>query len=87
MMTSTNVMVSEKDIRNIGHTQFKDDSGMLSIICNVETANIEEILLRSILTCFGNEYVITNNEDFIWTDVEGKEVIDILFRTNLPPIR
>ena len=80
-----NIYVTANDIDKIGNTHFKDEeTGCLSIICSVETANIEEIFLRSILKCFGEQYVITDTEDFIWDNVDGKEVIDILFKTNLP---
>lgn len=80
-----NVYVTANDIDKIGNTHFKDEeTGYLSIICSVETSNIEEIFLRSILKCFGEQYVITDTEDFIWDNVDGKEMIDILFKTNLP---
>jgi hypothetical protein len=35
--------------------------------------------LRNILLCFGDGYVITDEEDFEWENGD-----DILFRTNLP---
>lgn len=80
-----NVYVTANDIDKIGNTHFKDEeTGCLSIICDGNTVNIEEIFLRSILRCFGEQYVITDTEDYIWTDIEGNEVYDILIKTNLP---
>ncbi len=79
------IYVTKEDINNIGHTIFKDpDTGCLSIICGGETVNIEKMFLRSILKCFGSEYAITGEEDYIWEDINGNEVYDILFKTNLP---
>lgn len=80
-----NVWVTADDIKMIGNTQFKDEeTGFLSIICDINTVHLEEIFLRSILRCFGEQYVITDTEDFIWENVDGKEEVDILVKTNLP---
>ena len=80
-----NVYVTANDIDKIGNTHFKDeDTGYLSIICDINTVSIEEIFLRSILKCFGEQYVITDTEDYFWTDVDENEVCDILIKTNLP---
>ena len=80
-----NVYVTANDIDKIGNTHFKDtETGYLSIICDINTVDIEKILLRSILKCFGEQYVITDIEDYFWTDVDGNEVRDILIKTNLP---
>lgn len=83
-MEVKNVSVTAKDIRNIGNTQFKGSDGSLSIICDGNTSNIEGILLRNILKCFGDEYEIVDSEDYVWENNEGKEIYDILFKTNLP---
>ena len=81
---SKNVITVEKaDIKKIGNTAFEQD-GNLSIVCNGDTANIEEILLRNILKCFGDDYKVVSAEDDIWVNVKGEEVYDILFTTNLP---
>lgn len=48
-----------------------------SLFLSDDTANIEEILLRSILKCFGDEYEIISSKD-------GYEDDDILFFTNFP---
>ena len=78
-----NIEVEKGDIKKIGNTKYNKD-GFLAIICSVETANIEEILLRSILKCFGKNYHIVDSEDFIWPNEDGEDVIDIQFITNLP---
>ena len=80
-----NVYVTANDIDKIGNTHFKDeDTGYLSIICDGNTVNLEEIFLRGILRCFGEQYVITETEDYIWTDIGGNKVYDTLIKTNLP---
>ena len=78
-----NIQVENKDIRKIGNTAF-NDGGFLAIVCDGDTCNIEEILLRSILKCFGDDYKVIKAEDYIWEDSKGEEVYDILFITNLP---
>ena len=78
-----NIKVKKDDIMKIGTTGYNED-GFLAIICNGDTSNIEEILLRSILKCFGEEYYIVSVEDYIWQDDDGEEVYDIQFITNLP---
>lgn len=70
-----NVEVRKEDIEYIGHTVFKGDDGNLIIICSVNSANIEQILLRTILKCFGDEYMVVSEYD-----VDE----DIAFITNLP---
>lgn len=75
-----NVQVEKNDIKKIGNTAYNED-GFLAIICDSDTANIEEILLRNILKCFGEEYKVVSAEDFEWDGVEG---CDICFTTNLP---
>lgn len=78
-----NVQVEKNDITRIGNTAF-NQNGNLAIVCNGETSNIERILLRSILKCFGEQYKVISSEDNIWVNVKGEEVYDILFTTNLP---
>ena len=79
-----NIQVEKRDIRKIGNTCYNEE-GFLAIECDGDNSNIEEILLRSILKCFGDEYKIIETKDFtIWGE-NGEEVIfDILFVTNLP---
>ena len=77
------IEVEKEDIRKIGNTWYNED-GFLAITCDGETANIEEILLRNVLKCFGKEYHIVSAEDFIWQDDDGDDVYEIEFITNLP---
>ena len=76
----TPVEVQADDIEKIGTTTFGGDDGFTHILCDLSTANIEEILLRNILKCFGDEYEILACEDFEWEN--GVEQIE--FVTNLP---
>ena len=70
----------KEDLNKIGHTMYGGmDGKFLHILCNVETSNIEEILLRNILLLFG-DYKITHIEECEMTDGH----IDIEFATNLP---
>ena len=78
-----NIEVVKEDIERIGNTMY-NEGGFLAIICDGDTSNIEEILLRSILRCFGDDYKVIKAEDYIWEDINGEEVYDILFITNLP---
>lgn len=82
-MNKNFITVEKKDITRIGNTAF-NKNGNLAIVCNGETSNIEEILLRNILKCFGDDYKVISSEDNIWVNVKGEEVYDILFTTNLP---
>lgn len=79
-----NIQVEKEDINKIGYTGYKEN-GFLAIICNGDTANIEEILLRNVLKCFGEEYHIVSSKDFIWQDDDYDDWdFDIEFITNLP---
>ena len=78
-----NIEVTKEDIKNIGYACY-NEGGFLAIMCDGNTSNIEEILLRSILECFGDEYKVIKAEDYIWENNNGEEVYDILFITNLP---
>ena len=78
-----NIDVKKEDIKRIGNAWYNED-GFLAILCDGDTSNIEAILLRSILKCFGDEYKVVKAEDDIWEDSKGEEVYDILFITNLP---
>jgi len=78
--------VYKKDIHNIGHTAFGEDAtkdeqvGGTTFVCDIKLANIEEILLREILSLYG--YKITETRDRFHDD-EWKRV-DIDFVTNMP---
>ena len=52
----TFVEVQADDIRKIGGTICEGDNGFTHFLCDTATANIEEILLRSILKCFGDDW-------------------------------
>lgn len=80
MNNAMNLTVGKEDITRIGNTAFEQD-GNLSIICSAETSNIEHILLRNILKCFGEQYKIVGESDFQW---ENKVLVDTLYETNLP---
>ena len=78
-----NIDVKKEDIKKIGNTKY-NEGGFLAIICDGDTCNIEEILLRSILKCFGDDYKVIKTEDYIWKNDEGEVVYEILYVTNLP---
>lgn len=78
-----NIEVVKEDIKRIGHTCY-NEGGFLAIMCDGDTCNIEEILLRSILKCFGDEYKVIKTEDYICENDEGEVVCEILYVTNLP---
>ena len=78
-----NIEVTKEDIKKIGNTKY-NEGGFLAIMCDGDTCNIEEILLRSILKCFGDDYKVIKTEDYVWENINGEEVYDILFITNLP---
>lgn len=78
-----NIEVTKEDINKIGHACY-NECGFLAIMCNGDTCNIEEILLRSILKCFGDDYKVIKTEDYIWENDEGEVVYEILYVTNLP---
>lgn len=77
-----NIEVTKDDIKKIGHTCY-NEGGFLAIVCNGDTSNIEEILLRSILKCYGENYTVTNVLEHICKDDE--DLIDgYTLVTNLP---
>ena len=78
-----NIEVKKEDIKKIGNTKY-NEGGFLAIMCDGDTCNIEEILLRSILKCFGDDYKVIKTEDYIWENDEGEVVYEILYVTNLP---
>ena len=78
-----NLDVQKEDIKKIGYACY-NKGGFLEIMCDGDTCNIEEILLRSILKCFGDDYKVIKTEDYIWENDEGEVVYEILYVTNLP---
>ena len=71
--------VDKDDIKLIGHTSFNED-GNTAIVCEGSTCNLEKILLRNILKCFGDEYSIIKEEDY---GDFGKFVTNLPFETYL----
>ena len=78
-----NLDVQKEDIKKIGYACY-NEGGFLAIVCHDDTTEIEEILLRSILKCFGDEYKVIREEDYKWNDDNADEVYEALFVTNLP---
>ena len=78
-----NIEVTKEDIKKIGFACY-NEGGFLAIMCDGDTCNIEEILLRSILKCFGDDCKVIKTEDYIWENDEGEVACEILYVTNLP---
>ena len=76
------IEVEKEDIRKIGNS-YSNEDGFLAIACDDDMADIEEIMLRSILKCFGKEYHIVCSRDVIWQD-DDESGFNIQFITNLP---
>lgn len=78
-----NLDLIKEDLNKIGNTK-SSKNGFLCIVCNSETANIEEILLRNILKLFG-EYEILEINDFAWSEEDADNLkFDIEMITNMP---
>ena len=78
-----NLDLRKEDLNKIGNTK-SSKNGFLCIICNSETANIEEILLRNILKLFG-DYEILEINDFAWSEEDADNLkFDIEMITNMP---
>ena len=71
--TTVDVKVCQEDIEQLG--VFRTCDGNLTVICSLNTYKIEEIFLRSILKCYGQEYRI--EEKIVFDDCA-------VFKTNLP---
>ena len=76
-----NIEVTKEDIKKIGYACY-NEGGFLAIVCHDDTTEIEEILLRSILMCFGDEYKVIDVKDYVLNEVD--EVYDGMIITNLP---
>ena len=74
----TFIEVEKRDLDFIGHTHY-DEGGKLAIVSSNKTSYIEEILLRSILKCFGEQYKIVDTYDY--------DDNNILYVTNLPYLK
>jgi|GEM_PF-5964664 len=72
-----------EDIDKIGHTAHAEDSFTV-LYCTPETANLEELFLREILSL--RNYQITEIDEEI-RRISGwpsREYVSIIFRTNVP---
>ena len=81
-----NIEIEKKDILDIGCAHYNID-GVYVICCDPNTDHIERILLRSILKCFGEQYIITEIDDCLLEEGNpnnDKYFYDIMFVTNLP---
>ena len=76
-----NISVNKNDIIRVGHTAY-EENGNTVFVCDIKTANVEEILLRNILLCFG-DYEIVETEDVYPNVLDDSEVV-IEFTTDLP---
>ena len=69
-------------LNRFGHTMYHNDEGNLCILCEPETANIEELFINACLADINEKYKIIESRDFFWSD--SFEDVDIEFVTNLP---
>ena len=76
----TCVEVQASDIKKIGMAANASRKGTTIIFCDLSTSSIEEIFLRSILKCFGDQYQIIDQGDFEGDN--GEQYIE--YETNLP---
>ena len=79
-----NLQVTGKDIKNIGYKVF-DNEGYLTIVTEGSCYGVENILLRNILRCFGDDYKVTDSYDYERPDEpEDSDEMDVARDTNLP---
>ncbi len=79
-----NLQVIGKDIKNIGYKVF-DNEGYLTIVTEGSCYGVENILLRNILRCFGDDYKVTDSYDYERPDEpEDSDEMDVAYDTNLP---
>lgn len=71
-----NLQVEKEDIKRIGHTSMGVNDYLVAL-CHKETSDIEYILLRNVLKCFGEDYYIVAT-----FDDESKS--NVAYATNLP---
>ena len=62
--TTFSLILVEEDLKKIGGTTCRNDSGGTDIICDGKTWYIDEIMIRSIITPLG--FKIISVEDFMW---------------------
>ena len=76
--TIRNIQVKKEDIRLIGGATL-NVNGNTAFVCDASTCGLEEILLRNILKCFGEDMeIVVTKED--WNDDCAK----LIYITNLP---
>lgn len=75
------VKVRASDIELIGFQFKRNETGNLSVLCDWYTRDCEEIILNSILKCFGKEYHIIKWD---WEENEGSIEDFVWYHTNLP---
>ena len=73
----------KEDITLIGHTSY-NQNGMLTIVCSINSARFEYLLLRGILKCFGESYKVTDTYEILKDERDLLSVSDRVFVTNLP---
>lgn len=78
MTNARTLTVYQEDLKSIGNEHL-GEAGYLSVVCDLETVHIEEIMLREILKCFG-DYKITAAVDHVWEC----GVLNVKLTTNLP---
>lgn len=78
-----NIQLKKSDINKIGITIYpkNKNSGNTIFICDLKTANIEEIFLRNILNSMGYSILEVNDWNY---DYDCNEIDSIQFVTNLP---
>ena len=79
-----NLQVKQSDIHGIGYKTI-NNNGFLTIVTDGSCYGLEDIFLRNILRCFGEQYKVTDSYDFERPDEpEGSGEMDVAWDTNLP---
>ena len=78
------LQVKQSNIHGIGYKTINND-GFLTIVTDGSWYGLENILLRNILRCFGEQYKITDSYDYERPDEpEDSDEMDVAWDTNLP---
>ena len=78
------LQVKQSNIHGIGYKTINND-GFLTIVTDGSCYGLENILLRNILRCFGEQYKITDSYDYERPDEpEDSDEMDVAWDTNLP---
>ena len=78
------LQVNQSDIHGIGYKTINND-GFLTIVTDGSCYGLENILLRNILRCFGEQYKITDSYDYERPDEpDDSDEMDVAWDTNLP---